>query len=581
MAAIAFVALQPAVAQSFSVEAPRVVSEGETFNVVFTAIGNAKDFSAPSFEGFRVLVGPMPSSMTNISIINGKREEIRQESFTYTLTTTAVGKFTIGPASVKIERKEYRSEPYSIEVVKGDAASSVGSDGNELFLRLSVDKSRVVTGEPVIATLKLYCRDINLSGFENVKFPTFNGFWSQEIETPSNITFERENLDGKVYNSALLRRYLLVPQQSGSLKIDPSEIVCLVRERASGGTNSIFEEFFDSYQTKRKRIVSPEVTVRVADLPSGAPASFKGAVGDYKIDARVSTESLKAHEAASLIVTLSGSGNLNMVEAPVVVFPPDFEVYDTKKEDKIENGRFGSSGSRSFEYPFIPRSHGEFLLAPIEFSFYDTKKERYVTLSTKPLNLEIEAAESDFGAVTDNGGISKKSVENLNEDIRFISVSSKGVREERPLFVASSLFWGAIAIVVLLFLLFIILKNRDIRRKGDVAATRGRRAEKVARARVKQASAFLRQNLYGAFYEELHKAVEGYIADKFSLEVADLSRERIALELSSRGKDQSTTDDLFALLDACEYARYAPSSGTEAMEKDYQGAIKVISDIER
>ena len=274
----------------------------------------------------------------------------------------------------------------------------------------------MVIGEPVIATVKLYQRT-NISGFESASFPSFNGFWSQELEAPTNIEFQRETYDGQIYNAAVLRKFLLIPQRQGQITIDPAELVCLISVRVSSGGNSIFDGFFDDYRTVRKKVQTKPVTVNVAALPAGAPASFGGGVGEFTISAAVSKDSLKTHEAATLVVTVAGKGNVSLLEAPKVSFPPDMEVYDTKVASNIAPG--GISGTRKYEYPFIPRSYGDFVIEPIKYSYYDVNQKKYVTLQTDPIDLKVlKGNETESSGPMMVPGIGQKDVKDLDTDIR-------------------------------------------------------------------------------------------------------------------------------------------------------------------
>lgn len=587
-AVIALMCAYAAAAQnSFTVDAPAVVSTDEIFRVVFTATyesGKISDFTPPSFEGFEVLAGPVQSTSTNYQNINGQSSTTHTRSYTYTVRVVQEGKVTVPSASIKIGKDTYTTDPKTVEAVNGQVpdggSSSAGQRaGDDLRLRVSVSKTRVVVGEPVIVTLKLYVQSSAISGFEDVRFPTFDGFWSQEIDAPQNIQFVRENYDGQIYNAALLRRYMLLPQQTGTLTIEPSELVCLLQIQAEQtGPRSIFDDFFSSYQTIRKRVASEPVTINVSALPAGAPASFTGGVGSFRLSAGFDSDSVAAHEATSLKITISGTGNINLVDAPKVRLPADFESYDVRKTENITTGASGSTGTLTFEYPFIPRAPGTFDLEPVEFTYYDIDAGRYRTLSSGPLSLKVgEGTRTDAAVIP--SGVSKRSVESLGEDIRFISTTTN-LRKAGRMMVSSPAMIIIPTVILLAAAAVWVLLARSIVRRSDVAGTRNRKAMKVARARLKNASAFLRQGLYGAFYEELHKALHGYISDKLMLPVADLTRERIGEELRARGKDEAVIQELSDILDACEYARYAPASGSEAMEKHYQQAVKVISQIE-
>lgn len=582
------------------VEAPNVVAADEQFNVTFIieGEGNPTDFQWSAGSGFQVLWGPQSGRSTSIQIINGKRTKSVQSTYTYVLRPVGTGRYSIPAATAKLDGKEISSQEKSIQVAAAGAASqpssqsSQSSGGNaaqqlqrqqtgiqdsDIFLKMELSRTKVVVGEPVIATLKLYQR-VNVAGFENVSFPTFNGFWSQEVEAPTNIEFAREVVDGQIYNAALLRKFVLIPQQQGPIKIDPAEMVCLVNVRVSSAGHSIFDGFFDDYRTIRKKVSSGAATVNVSPLPSGAPASFAGGVGTFDISARVSKDTLKTHEAASLIVTVSGKGNVSLLETPKVNFPPDMEVYDTKISDKVD--RNGLSGSKSYEFPFIPRSHGDFVIEPISYSYYDVNKGRYVTLRTEALPFTVER-----GNETDASGIvisspMQKDVRNLGSDVRYISTSDPDLSRKGHFFVGSAVFFILSALMLVLAFAAWFIFRKMAARRADVVGSKNRKARKMALKRLTLAETFLKRNLYTAFYEELHKALLGFVSDKLNMPLAELSRERIAESLKSANVDAPLVDTFIGILDACEFARYAPDAGNEAMAAHYEEALNAIVSID-
>ena len=581
------------------VEAPNVVAADEQFNVTFIIEGedNPTDFQWSSGGDFQVLWGPQSGRSTSIQVINGKRTKSVQTTYTYVLRPRASGKFSIPQASAKVKGKEITSRAVSIQVAAAGAASSssssqaqssqqsgqsqqsrsAGIQDSDIFLKMDLSRRKVVVGEPIIATLKLYQR-VNIGGFENVTFPTFNGFWSQEIEAPTNIEFTREVYDGQIYNSALLRKFVIIPQQEGQVKIDPAEMVCLVNIRVSPSGTSIFDGFFDDYRTVRKKVSTGPVTVDVSPLPAGAPASFGGGVGSFTISAKLSRDSLKTHEAASLMVTLAGKGNISLLEAPKVKFPPDMEVYDTKMSEKVDKG--GLSGSKFYEFPFIPRSYGDFVIEPIKYSYYDVNQGKYVTLETPPIPVSVSRGnETDAGGVVVSGP-AQKDVRTLGSDIRFISTKYPDLVPKGRFLIDSAFFWiMAVLIAALAFLAWLIFRRMAARR-ADVAGTKNKKATKMALKRLHLADTFLKQNLYTAFYEELHKALLGFISDKLNIPVAELSRDRISEALDAENVDERYIGTFISILDACEFARYAPDSGHDAMAAHYADAVDVISSID-
>ena len=533
-----------------------------------------------------------------MTIVNGKVQSSSSYTYTYTLQPTAAGQFQLPEAEAVIGGNTVRSRSVSVTVVSGgdadagaqhtapaqggqgagDAAAEIPSSDISLVLNLS--KTKVVVGESLSASLVLRQR-ADIAGFEDVKFPVFHGFWSQETYAPNNIEWHRESIGGKIYNVATLRSYRLVPQRAGDITVDPAEIVCVVNVRtARRRSGNPFDDFFgDDYTRVRRKVSTRPVTIRVSPLPSGAPASFCGGVGKFNIAATLSKDSLAAHDAAALVVKVRGEGNLSLTETPKVNFPPDFETYDVK----VSEGK----GEKTFEYPFIPRSKGDFTLGPVEYSYYDIEAGRYVTVRTQGLPLKVSR-----GNVTAAGGSpqgegalvisdNRKDVRNIGTDIRFISTEAQHFRPKGALFVISLTFKVLCVLLPLLALLFSGLWRYRENRRGDVALTRNRAATKQARRRLSRADGFLRQQVPGAFYEELYKALLGFISDKLLLDASEMSKDNIAAKLAESGVGQEATGELIGLLDACEYARYAPSEGGDAMKRHYESAVAVISKIDQ
>lgn len=592
-------------AQTVRVKAPAVVAADEQFTVSFTIDGEKapKEFEWNPGNDFQLVWGPQKGTSSSIQIINGKTTRSSQTTYTYVLLPRATGRFTLAPAVANFGKdKDVASQSVTIEVVSNGANSQAGQSSSaasgsaaaasqaaatgsipdkDIFLRFALSKTDVVLGEPITATLKLYQR-VNVAGFENVKLPTFNGFWSQEVQAPTNIEFHRENVDDKIYNAALIRSYVIIPQQTGTLTIEPAEMVCLVnvrRELRSSNPLDIFVQ--DDYQTLRKRVTSTSYKVRVSGLPAGAPASFGGGVGNFTLSARLSKDSLKAHDAASLLVTVSGRGNVSLLEAPKISFPPDFEVYDTKVTENVSAG--GTQGSKTFEYPFIPRSHGDFTLGPVTYSYYDTGTRSYQTLQSQPLALSVARGEGGESAPTVSTVPSaslRKGVKDLGTDIRFVATRQPRLVDEGHFFLGSGWFWTLLLLLTAVTAGTYFAVRGYAARRADVVGEKNRRATKMARARLKQAGEFLSKNLYTAFYEELHKALLGFISDKLNMDQADLNKDNIAQALLAGGVPQDQADAFTGLLDACEFARYSPDAGHEAMDAHYQEALKVISAID-
>ncbi len=534
---------------SIRVEVHNIVELSERFNLVFVVEGEQapSDFQWTAGEDVTVVWGPQKGSSRNVQIVNGKTTRSSQTFYTYILQARKTGTLTIPSAVAKVKGEELRSKPVTIQVVDDGGSSAAGSTASQepsqtggqqqarqatsnqgdIFLRLSLSRTSVVVGEPITATLKIYNRT-NLVDFENARFPTFNGFWSQEVDSPTNIEFKREQVDGTMYNSAILRRWVIIPQKAGNQTIDPAEIVCLVNVQQRRSTGSIFDDFFNSdFVTTRQRVSTKPATVHVSALPGGAPASFGGGVGEFQVHARLSKDSLKTHDAASLIVTVSGKGNVALLEAPKLSFPPDFEVYDVKTN--VNTDKSGTSGSKTFEFPFIPRSPGNFEIGPVQYSYYDVKQRKYHTASTAVLPLAVARSASSASGAPQQGNtlvVDRKGVKNLGEDIRFIRTKTS-LGTDKGFFVYSPLWWGAILALLAIGAGIWLGFRKMAARRADVTGNRNRRATRQALKRLAQAKDFLDKNLYTAFYEELHRSLIGFVGDKLAMDMADQNKENI------------------------------------------------------
>ena len=581
---------------TIKVNVQNLVAVDEQFNVTFIIEGEGRPsgFEWEPGNDFQLVWGPQKGTSTSVSIVNGKKTSSSQTTYTYVLMPRATGTFQLPAATATLKGEHISSRAVSIQVVsngatgsgqgfqaqqnrQGEQQAQTGTvAGEEIFMRLSLSKNKAVVGETITATLKLYHR-VNIAGFEDARFPSFNGFWSQEVQAPSNIEFHRENVGDKIYDAAVLRSWTLIPQQAGEITIDPAELVCLVNVRTRrGSSGSIFDSFFqDDYTTIRKRVTTPALKVSVSKIPAGAPASFGGGVGTFRMSASLSRDSLKTHDAASLKVTVSGKGNISLLEAPKISFPPDFEVYDVKTSE--------SAGSKTFEYPFIPRSHGDFVLGPVEYSYYDVAAGKFVTLRSQEMPISVSRgneAAAPQGAGQLVTAPARKDVRDLGSDIRFISTRTPSFRRAGWFFAGSAAFWGILGLLALAAAGLWAGLRRYAARRADVAGSKNRAATKMARKRLSQAGEFLKKDLYTAFYEELHKALLGFVSDKLNLPAAELSKENIGEKLVDGGATPEQAERFVALLDACEFARYAPSEGHEAMNAHYEGAVAAISEID-
>ncbi len=580
---------------SFSLNAPMLASVGEAFRIEFELNAKPDDnsFAPPTFENFDVVAGPSVSQGSSIQIVNGEMTKSTSYAITYVLIPQKVGTFAIAPATISVKKKSYTTQRTMIEVRDGAQAGAAQGTQNknesaesranrtigkeDLMLRLELSKRSVYKGEPVRAILKLYSR-VNLAGSEGSKMPAFNGFWSQQIDIEQGPF--RESLNNKVYEVYNIAEYLLYPQQGGTLTIEPAEltVVAQVMVKSNRGFDPFFGGGHEVYNVRRT-LKTPEVKVQVKEFPAGAPASFSGAVGRYTMSHKLSSAEVAANSAVTLQLTISGTGNLSFISAPKLELPSSFELYDVKSEERIENKASGSIGYRRFDYPFIVRAEGDYEIAPIEFTYFDLEKQKYITLTTPPLNMVVMP---DKSAATQQqvvaSGIKREDVRLLGEDIRFIKLGAPTLRSVVAPFALSPLYWLVVVMLIVAAVASYFVVRKYIRDKRDEVLIKGKRANKMAVKRFRIAEKYMREQDRRAFYEEMLRALWGYLGDKFNIPVADLTREVVREELSRRGA-LVEAESIIAVIARCEEAQYSPAASAE-MKDIYEEGVDAISKIE-
>ena len=581
---------------SFSLNAPMIASVGEAFRIEFelNAKPDSDSFVPPSFENFDVVAGPSVSQGSSVQIINGEITKSVSYAITYVLIPQKVGTFAIAPATIGVKKKSYTTQRTAIEVRDGAQSGSVQQHSNsgqsesaesranrtiekdDLLLRLELSSKSLYKGEPVRAILKLYSR-VNIAGSESSKMPSFNGFWSQQIDIEQGPF--RETLNGKVYEAYNIAEYLLYPQQGGTLTIEPAEltVVAQVVVKSNRGFDPFFGGGHEVYNVRRP-LKTPAVKVQVKEFPAGAPASFAGAVGRYTMSHALSASRVAANSAAKLQITISGTGNLNFISAPTLSLPTSFELYDVKSEEKIENNASGSVGYRRFDYPFIVRAEGAYEIAPVEFTYFDLDKKKYVTLATPPLKMVVTPDKSTATQSQQTIGIKREDVQLLGEDIRFIKLGAPALRSVVAPLALSPIYWALLVAMLLVAVVAYFVIRKQIRDNRNVVLVKGKRANKVAIKRFRIAEKYMREQDRRAFYEEMLRALWGYLGDKFNIPVADLTREVVRVELSKRGA-LAEAESVVAVIARCEEAQYSPAASAE-MNEIYEEGVDAISKIE-
>jgi hypothetical protein len=570
-------------------EYPRVVSAGEQFTVIYTVNSGGGEFSGPAFDGLYKLTGPQTSYSQSTQIISGKMTQDVSYSYIYYLQAMNPGRFAIPPAIFKYKNKEYKSDSLKIEVLK-DAnarpANSGNSAGNEqtgiasdLFIRLSCDKNDIYLGEHIIASVKLYTK-VDIAGLNEVKFPSFNGFLKENLNTPPLTSLQRENVNGEIYWTGIVQQFLLYPQITGEITIDPIEITALIQQKI-GRSNDLFGEFFNTYQSVPKVIASFPVKINVRPLPGTKPDNFSGIVGNIDLSASVSKDTINVNDALNYKITIKGNGNLKLAASPVLKLPPDIEVYDPKIIDNITNNSSGSAGQKTFEFLLIPRHYGDFTIPPVKYSYFNRAKKQYETLTTREFRFYARKGSDQSTPITIYGGVSKEDVKYVGKDIRFLKTGTNDLKKSDEILVSKSMFRTIYGFALILFLGILFFRREQVRRNSDLSLVRNRKAAKIAGKRLQAAHSFLKSGAANdGFYEEILKALWGYLSDKLSIPVSELTRNTAIELLKQNGIAGELIENLSVLLDRCEFARFSPSStGTEASDI-YDGALRFIRTVE-
>lgn len=581
--------------QVFTATAPSVVKVGEQFQYVVEG-SQRGSMSLPSMGNFQLLGGPYSSFSSHSQWVNGKMVQKTLVSFTYVFRAIKEGEYTIPAATVKVNRKEYKTNEVEIVVTAGDVpgqdlGTSPGNQGREtasgnepVFLRVIPSKSEVYLGEQFVSGLKVYTR-VNTRPASSSRDMPYEGFYKNAVD-PDERALQQE-IDGQVYVSQVIQRHILIPQKTGKIEIPPfdSEWTMQQRVERQGGRSafdSFFDDpFFDSYQEVPVTLSTLPVTIRVKPLPPGAPAGFTGAVGDFSMKAALSATEMEVNEALSLKITITGTGNLPLLGEPEVNLPPDHDLYDVSRSLKTSASGNRISGSVTFEYPIIARHAGRYRIAPVQFAWFDPKTESYHTATTEEFNFTVLKGEGDEAPSSVYvPGVARESVRNLGTDIRDISRSL-------PVFttVASTVFGSPFhrwfyPVVLLLSLVLMILIRKVTRRNADLTLVRNRKAGKTARSRLKTADRHRKAAQSDRFYEEMGKALWQYLSHKMNIETSDLSREVVQRELEQRGVAMEEQTELLRIIEASEFSRFAPSSEKSDMDELYRDAAKLISKLE-
>jgi len=582
---------------SFTAQAPKVVRAGEQFQLQYTLNQNIDEFTPPNFGEFRYLSGPSTGSSTSISIVNGRTTRTSTYTFTYYLQAPSEGgAFALDPATATFKRRQIQSNPITIEVVvagnKPSQSAASGkqgttqqaaestSTGEDIFIRLELDKKTAYVGEQITAWVKLYTQ-VNISGIDQqFKGPEFVGFYQQNIELPQLTSLEREKVGDDIYHTGVIRKIILTPQKSGEIIIQPFDLLVEVQKQTRRRSQSIFDEFFNSpYERTRLNLKSNQVKLNIKPLPSNQPAHFSGAVGTFQINGSVNLMEVSTNDAVTFKVNVTGKGNIKLIDKLVTNFPPTFDVFDPVKKVQTDASTEGKTGKVTFEYTAIPRHAGDFNIPPFSLVYFDLATNSYRTISTQSFDIAVYKGTGDSTSIVASN-LSKEEIELLGSDIRYIETKTNLISRGDFLF-GSKWFFGIYIISMLAAIIILIARRRKIQRNANVAKFRNRKAGKVAAKRLKRAKKLLKIDNKNDFFDEVEQALWGYLADKFNIPYSELSKDKVNEEFNRLNISQEISDDLFKILDICQFTRYAPGGTTEKISDIYNKAAHIISKLDQ
>ncbi len=580
---------------SIRVNAPSQVVAGDRFRLEISVNARPSEFIPPTLSNFRVISGPNQSSSSSVQIINGKVTQSESFTYTYILEASQQGSYTIGSAIFIHNKVEYRSDPLTINVVRGGTtsaspqqpsnqqqlSSSIKSD--DIFIRATVSNQNPYQGEQIMISYKIYTR-LNIAQYSIEKTPGFQAFWTEDVNLGGSQQAYNESINGVTYRVAEIRRIIAFPQRSGELTIDPLELECFVQIPVQGKRGSLFDDFFGGsffgqVQNEKVTIRSNPIKIDAKPLPTqNRPTTFSGLVGSFDISATVNNMEIKANDASNLVISISGKGNIRMVEKPIIQFPKNLEAFDPNVSDNIQINSNGVSGSRKFDYLLIPRTGGDFVIPSIQFTYFDPTTSKYVTKKTQSFNIKAEAGKYVAGTTTTP---SSEDVGLLAEDIRFIYTKPIILSIKGQYFYKSNTFYVLIILPFALFIIALIFWRRHIEMQSNKALVKNRKARKIANKRLKTALLHLNNNNDKSFYEEVSKTLWGYISDKMNLSVSQLNRDNIEKSFNEKEVPTELINQFLSALDDCEFARFAPGDPRSLMEDIYRQAESTIINIEK
>jgi len=586
---ILLLAVVAAEAQRITVDVPSHVEVGEQFQIEYVVnTQHVRGFQPGNMpDGIEILYGPSTSSQSSFQIVNGHTSSSSSMTITYVARATKRGTFTLPSAQANVGGHVVTSQHARIVAVGSSRASSSGGSANnedeemesrhrspstgrladDLFIRVTANKKHVHEQEPILLTYKVYTL-LDLTQLDG-KMPDTKGFHTQEVKLPQQKTFHKETVNGRTYNCVTWSQYVMYPQMTGQLEIPSITFHGIVMEEARDPISFITG---GGYQEVRRDIKAPGMKIQVDPLPA-KPAGFSGGVGHMNISAQLNKTDVKAGDPINLRLVVSGVGNLKLVKQPDVVFPADFDKYDAKVTDKTSLTANGVEGNMVYDILAVPRKEGTYTIAPVVFTYYDTHTNSYKTLRTQSFTVNVAKGDGTVGTVSDYTAVK-------DEDIHGIMEGKITRRSVSEFFYGSVGYWIIVALLVAAIAVVLFMFRRTAIERADIARLRGKNANKVATRRLRKASSLMKKNSPDEFYDEVLRALWGYVGDKLNMPATELSRDNISERLASHGVDDATIDKFIGALDECEYMRYAPGDARGNMNRTFEAAMTAITDIE-
>ena len=579
-------------AQTLTANAPSQVQNGENFRLTYTVnTSNASDFRIGEIpEALEIITGPYTSEQSNFQMVNGHTSSSSSITYTYILCANKNGSFTIPAARVHANGKTITSNPLKV-TVSGKAAGTGNApkmhddyddrpqmraagtpiSGSDLFIKVSANKQRVHEQEPILLTYKVYTL-VDLTQLEG-KMPDLTGFHSQEVKMPQQKSFHIESVNGRNYRCVTWSQYVMYPQMTGDLEI-PSITFngTVIQQNRNVDPFEAFLNGGSGYVEVKRSIKAPGLKIHVDPLPK-RPDNFSGGVGKFNISGQLNKTEVKANDPITVRVVVGGIGNLKLIKQPVVNFPKDFDKYDPKVTDKTKLTANGVEGNMIYDFLAVPRNQGKYTIPPVEFTYYDVAANAYKTIKTQAFELEVEKGDG-------NGGTAVDFTDEKNQDIHAIKTGKVVRKDAASLFFGSASYWIVLALLLAAFIALMIIFRRRAIENADIVKMRGKKANKVANKRLRAAHKLMVAGKQGEFYDEVLRALWGYMGDKLNIPVSELSHDNIADKLAEHHVDEQTVASFIEALDECEFERYAPGDAAGNMNKTYESAATAIEKIE-